>query len=303
MGKQIAVEIAGEETELDKQMTEQIVDPLTHMIRNSVDHGIELPEDRVRAGKSPQGKITLCAYQEGGNVVIEVRDDGRGLDPQRIRQKAITMGLISAEDQLSDSELHELILAPGFSTADKVTDLSGRGVGMDVVKRNVESLNGSVRIESVLGQGTRVFIRLPLTMAIVDGLAAALDEEIYIFPLLSVLESFRPKAADIREIPGKGEVVLVHGRPVRLLRLYQIFNVPACVTDATLGLVVVVEHQGKQLGILVDELLGEMQVVMKNIETNYQKVEGIAAATILGDGQVAFILDVPGLGRLACHSR
>jgi two-component system chemotaxis sensor kinase CheA len=303
MGKQITVEIAGEETELDKQMTEQIVDPLTHMIRNSVDHGIEMPEDRVRAGKSPQGTITLCAYGEGGNVVIEVRDDGRGLDPQRIRQKAIAMGLIGAEDQLTDSQLHELILAPGFSTAEKVTDLSGRGVGMDVVKRNVESLNGSVRIESVLGQGTRIFIRLPLTMAIVDGLAAGLDEEIYIFPLLSVVKSFRPTSEEIRDIPGKGEIVMVQGRPVPLLRLYQTFNVPACVTDPTLGLVVVVEHQGKQFGLLVDELLGEMQVVMKSIETNYQKVDGIAAATILGDGQVAFILDVPGLGRLASGSR
>jgi two-component system chemotaxis sensor kinase CheA len=235
--------------------------------------------------------------------VIEVRDDGRGLDPQRIRQKAIAMELIGADEQLTDSQLHELILAPGFSTAEKVTDLSGRGVGMDVVKRNVESLNGSVRIESGLGQGTRVFIRLPLTMAIVDGLACALADEIYIFPLLSVVKSFRPKASELRDIPGKGEVVMVHGRPVPLLRMYRIFNVPAHVNDPTLGLVVVVEHQGRQIGILVDELLGEMQVVMKSIETNYEKVEGIAAATILGDGQVAFILDVAGLSRLGRYSR
>jgi two-component system chemotaxis sensor kinase CheA len=299
LGKQINVEISGEDTELDKQMIEQIADPLTHMIRNAVDHGIGTPEERQRAGKPPQGTIGLRGYQEGGNVVIEVSDDGHGLDLERLRRKAIGLGLIGADDQLSDSQLRELILAPGFSTAEKVTDISGRGVGMDVVKRNVEALNGSVSIESTLGRGTTFRVRLPLTMAIVDGLAAGINGEIYIFPTLSVLESFRPQAAEVKSIAGRGEVVLVRGRPVPLVRLYRIFHRPAKCTEPTQGLVVIVEHQGKNFGLLVDELLGQTQVVMKSFESNYEKVEGISAATILGDGQVAFILDVPGLSRMA----
>jgi two-component system chemotaxis sensor kinase CheA len=299
LGKQITVELVGEDTELDKQMIEQIVDPLTHMVRNSVDHGIGMPEERQRVGKPAEGKIVLRAYQEGGNVVIEVSDDGRGLDRERIRSKAVSRGLIGAEDVLTDGELYDLVFAPGFSTADKVTDVSGRGVGMDVVKRNVESLHGSVSIESVPGQGSTFRIRLPLTMAIVDGLAVGLNGEIYLLPLLSVLESFRPKAAEVRQVAGRGEVVMVRGRPVPLVRLHRIFHAQARTTDPSEAIVVLVEHQGKRLGLLVDELLGQMQVVMKSIETNYEKVEGISAATILGDGQVAFILDTAGLQRLA----
>jgi len=299
LGKQIAVEISGEDTELDKQMIEQIVDPLTHMVRNSVDHGIGTPEERQRIGKPAEGKLALRAYQEGGNVVIEVSDDGRGLDRERIRRKAITQGLVGADDVLTDAELYDLVFAPGFSTADKVTDVSGRGVGMDVVKRNVEALHGSVSIESVPGQGSTFRIRLPLTMAIVDGLAMGLDGEIYLLPLLSVLESFRPKADEVRSVAGRGEVVMVRGRPVPLVRLHRIFRAQAKSTDPTAAIVVLIEHQGKRFGLLVDELLGQMQVVMKSIEANYEKVEGISAATILGDGQVAFILDTAGLQRLA----
>ena len=231
-------------------------------------------------------------------MVIEVGDDGRGLNLQRIR-KAVQRGLIAADEQPSDQQLRELVLAPGFSTAEKVTDISGRGVGMDVVKRNVEALNGSVSIESVEGRGTTFRIRLPLTMAIVDGLAASLNGEIYIFPTLSVVESFRPKPVEVKRIAGRGEVVLVRGRPVPLVRLHEIFQRPARATDPSQGLVVILEHQGHKLGLLVDELLGQMQVVMKSFEANYQKVAGISAATILGDGQVAFILDVPGLSRIA----
>ncbi|MEN6498549.1 MAG: chemotaxis protein CheA [Thermoguttaceae bacterium] len=297
--KQIAVGIAGEDTELDKQMIEQIGDPLTHLVRNAVDHGIESPQERQAAGKSPEGKIGLRAYHEGGTVVIEVSDDGRGLDRERIHRKAIAQGLVKAEEPLTDEQIHTLIFAPGFSTAEQVTDVSGRGVGMDVVKRNIEALNGSVSIESQRGQGSTFRIRLPLTLAILDGLAVSLNNEIYILPLLAVVESFQPKPDDVKTINGKGEVILVRGKAVPLVRLHRIFHVPAQVTDPTKGLIVILENQGKRLGLLVDELLGQMQVVMKSLEANYQKVEGISGATILGDGHVAFILDVPGLSRLA----
>jgi two-component system chemotaxis sensor kinase CheA len=303
LGKQIAVQITGEDTELDRQMIEQIADPLTHLIRNAVDHGIGTPEERRRSGKPPEGTVGLHAYHEGGNVVIEVSDDGRGLDHECIRRKALAQGLIGPEDDLGETQIHALIFAPGFSTAEKVTDVSGRGVGMDVVKRNIEALNGSVSIESEQGRGSTFRIRLPLTMAILDGLAASLSGDIYIFPLLSVIESLRPQAAEVKTIAGKGEVVMVRGKPVPLLRLHRIFQCPNAIEDPTRGLVVIVEHQGKKIGILVDDLLGQMQVVMKSIETNYEKVEGLSAATILGDGQVAFILDVPGLSRLARPGR
>jgi len=299
LGKQIAVEISGEDTELDKQMIEQIVDPLTHLIRNAVDHGIATPEERGRQGKPPEGKIALRAYHEGGNVVIEVSDDGRGLDREAIRRKAISQGLIGPDEQLPDERIHALIFAPGFSTAEKVTDVSGRGVGMDVVKRNIEALNGSVSIESRQGEGTTFRLRLPLTMAILDGLAVSLSDDIYILPLLSVVESLRPKPEEVKTLVGRGEVILVRGRPVPLVRLHRVFHAPARFTDPTQGLVVITEHLGKEFALLVDDLVEHMQVVMKSLEANYQKVEGISAATILGDGHVAFILDVAGLSRLA----
>jgi two-component system chemotaxis sensor kinase CheA len=299
LGKQISVEIAGEDTELDKQMIEQLGDPLTHLVRNAVDHGIESPEERLAAGKPAEGTIGLRAYQEGGNVVIAVSDDGHGLSRERIRAKALAQGLIKADEPLSDEQIHGLIFLPGFSTAQQVSDVSGRGVGMDVVKRNIEALNGSVAIESEPGRGSTFRIRLPLTMAILDGLAVGLNGEIYILPLLSVVESFQPKASDVKTITGTGEVVLVRGRIVPLVRMHRIFSIAARVTDPTQGLIVIVENRGKKLGLLVDELIGQMQVVMKSLEANYRKVEGVSGATILGDGQVAFILDVPGLGRLA----
>lgn len=299
LGKQITVEISGEETELDKQMIEQLGDPLTHLIRNAVDHGIERPEERLAQGKPAEGTINLRAYHEGGSVVIEIADDGHGLNCERIRKKALAQGLVSPDEQLSDEQIHALIFAPGFSTAEQVTDVSGRGVGMDVVKRNIEALNGSVSIESRPGRGCAFRIRLPLTMAILDGLAVRVSGEIYILPLLSVIESFRPQSGEVKSVVGKGKVLMVRGKPVPLVRLHQMFNTPVSTLEPTQGLVVLVENQGKQLGLLVEELLGQMQVVMKSLEANYQKVEGLSGATILGDGQVAFILDVPGLGRLA----
>jgi two-component system chemotaxis sensor kinase CheA len=299
MNKQIDVVISGEDTELDKQMIEQIADPLTHLIRNAVDHGIESAEQRKASGKPTAGKVGLHAYHEGGSVVIEVSDDGNGLDCRRIREKAVTLGLIDTNASLDEDQINALIFAPGFSTAEKVSDVSGRGVGMDVVKRNIEALNGSVGIESTPGAGSIFRIRLPLTMAILDGLAASLNDDIYIFPLLSVVESFRPNAADVKTVSGKGEVIVVRGKPVPLVRLHRIFNCPSAVTDPSRGLVVIAENQGKQFCVLVDDLLGQKQIVMKSIEANYQKIEGISAATILGDGEVAFVLDVPGLSRLA----
>lgn len=299
MSKQCHVEIIGEDTELDKQMIEQIGDPLVHLVRNAIDHGIETPDVRTAAGKPTEGKIWLRAYHEGGSVVIEVADDGKGLDADRIRRKAVERGLIGADERLSDEQIHQLIFAPGLSTAQTITDVSGRGVGMDVVKRNVESLNGSIAIESTRGVGSTFRVRLPLTLAILDGLSAGLGGQTYIVPLLSVVESFQPKATDLRTIAQRGEVVMVRGRPVPLLRLHQVFATETQITDPTKGLVVVVENQGRWLAILVDELLGQSQVVMKSLETNYEKVEGVSAATILGDGQVAFILDVAGLHRLA----
>jgi two-component system, chemotaxis family, sensor kinase CheA len=299
LGKQIHVDIRGEDTELDKQMIEQITDPLTHLVRNAVDHGMEMPDERLRAGKPVEGKLGLRAYQEGGNVVIEVSDDGRGLDRERIRRKAVGLGLVAGDESLSDEQIHAMILAPGFSTAEKVSDVSGRGVGMDVVKRNIEALNGSLAIESIAGRGTTFQIRLPLTLAIVDGLAAGLNGEIYILPLLSVVESLQPKAHELKSIAGKGEMIVIRGKPLPLIRLHRLFHADAGITDPTRGLVIIVENRGKRLGLLVDELIGQMQVVMKSLEANYQKVEGISAATILGDGQVAFILDVPGLARMA----
>lgn len=299
LGKDIAVEISGEDTELDKQMIEQITDPLTHLVRNAVDHGIETPEERTRVGKPARGRLGLRAYGEGGSVVIEVSDDGHGLDRARIFQKAVKLGLMDAGDSPTDDQVYSLIFAPGFSTAERVTDVSGRGVGMDVVKRNITAMNGSVSIESVPGQGSIFRIRLPLTLAIVDGLAAALDGEIYILPLLSVIESFQPKAHEVKSIAGNNEMVMVRGKPVPLIRLHSVLNTGARVTDPTQGLVILAENQGKRMGLLVDELIGQMQVVMKSLEANYEKVEGISAATILGDGQVAFILDLPGLARMA----
>jgi two-component system chemotaxis sensor kinase CheA len=299
LGKQVALEIIGEETELDKQVIEQISDPLTHLVRNAIDHGIETPEDRRSHGKSEEGTLRLQAFHEGGNVIIDVAEDGRGLNVDKIRAKALSLGLISTNDHLTVEETQALIFRPGFSTADVVSDVSGRGVGMDVVKRNIEALNGSVGILSEVGRGTRFRIKLPLTMAILDGLSVSLNGEIYILPLLSVLESFRPQRGDLRSVLGVGEVVVVRGENVPLLRLHHLFGALAGVTDPTEGLIVIVENQGRKYGLLVDELVGQLQVVMKSVEENYHKIDGISGATILGDGRVALIVDVLGICQLA----
>jgi two-component system chemotaxis sensor kinase CheA len=298
MGKPVELQLYGEETELDKTVVDQLGDPLMHMVRNAIDHGLESPEERQAVGKPVEGHVVLRAYHQGGNVYIELSDDGRGLDRDRILQKAIEKGLVADNQRLSDAEIYSLIFAPGFSTAKTVTDVSGRGVGMDVVRRNVEALQGNILIRTQMGKGTTFTIRLPLTLAIMDGLMVGLGDDIYILPLLSVVESFRPRAADIHLLAGQGEVVRVRDEVVPLLRLYRLLDRPARITDPCAGLVVLVEDQGNKYAILVDELLGQMQAVVKSLDANFRRVEGLAGATILGDGRVAMILDVHGLTQL-----
>ncbi len=299
LGKQVELRISGEETELDKGVVEQIADPLTHLIRNAVDHGIDAPEQRQRAGKPAQGQVSLRAYHQGGSVIIEVADDGRGLDTARIRAKAIERGIVAANDELSAEEIYGLIFRPGFSTADTVTAISGRGVGMDAVKKSVDALHGTVTLESLPGKGTLVRIKLPLTLAILDALLLRVGDQRYVLPLVSIVESIQPRREQVRSLAGNGEVITLRKEPVPLVRLHQLFHIPTEVTDATRGLVVIVEHQGLQLALLVDEILGQQQVVVKSLETNFRKVEGITGATILGDGRAALILDVAGIVQMS----
>ncbi len=304
LGKRVRLDIEGADTELDKGVIEQLGDPLTHLIRNSVDHGIEDPEQRRDVGKREEGVVTLRAFHEGGNVIIEVTDDGKGLDRARIRDKAIAQGLMRSDQALNDEDVYGLIFAPGFSTATVVSDVSGRGVGMDVVKRNVESLNGAITVSSTPGNGSRFRIRLPLTLAILDGLSVQLGREVFIVPLLSIRQSVRPAAEDVRNVlGGRGEVFLLRGEQLPLVRLSRLFSIAGAVEDPTKGIVVVTETDGHRLGLLVDDVLGQQQVVVKSIERNYRKIEAVMGATILGDGRVAFIMDVAELQRIASRRK
>lgn len=291
-GKKIAIQLKGEETELDKTVIERIGDPLTHLIRNAVDHGIELPQERLAQGKPEEGQISLNAFHQGGSIYIEVADDGRGLDRERIIRKAAERGLIADGDALTDDQVYRLIFRPGFSTAEQVTNVSGRGVGMDVVRRNVEELEGSIAIATEVGRGTRFTIKLPLTLAIMDGLSVQVGEEVYIIPLTSIIESIRPKQSDLGSVVGSAEVVSVRGQLLPIVRLYERFGLTARVTDPTQSLLVIVEQEGRRIALLVDELLGQHQAVIKSLETNYHKIPGVSGATIMGDGRVAMILDV-----------
>ncbi len=301
LGKPVELALHGEETELDKTVVDRLGDPLMHMVRNALDHGLESPADRALAGKPADGHLALRAYHQGGNVYIELTDDGRGLDRARLLRKAIEKGIVAEGERLSDAEVYALIFEPGFSTAAGVTDVSGRGVGMDVVRRNVQALQGNILIRTQPGKGTTFTIRLPLTLAIVDGLTVGLGEDVYVLPLLSVIESFRPRPADVRTIAARGEAITVRGEVVPLVRLHQLLDRPCRDSDPCRGLVVLVEDQGKKHAILVDELLGQMQAVVKSLDANYRRVEGFAGATILGDGRVAMILDIHGLVQL--HAR
>ena len=300
LGKKVDFVTVGEATELDKGLVEKITDPLTHLVRNSCDHGVEMPMDRLRAGKSETGTITLSAAHQGGSIVIEVRDDGRGMSREKILTKARERG-IDVSDQMPDSEVWQLIFAPGFSTADVVTDVSGRGVGMDVVKRNITALNGTVEIESTEGQGMKVSVRLPLTLAIMDGMSVGVGDEVYILPLSSVIESFQVKAESVNTVGQGSQLVKVRDEYMPVIELESVFQVPRMELGKSGDIMVVVEADGSRVALLVDELLGQQQVVVKNLESNYRKVPNISGATILGDGKVALILDTGALVRRSRH--
>jgi len=296
LGKRIEFVTHGAATELDKGLIERIVDPLTHLVRNSIDHGIEMPEVRKAAGKSEVGRLSLSAAHQGGNIVIEVNDDGGGLNREKILSKARERGL-PVSDSMPDADVWQLIFAPGFSTADVITDVSGRGVGMDVVKRNITAMGGVVDIRSAKGFGTTISISLPLTLAILDGMSIKVGEEIYILPLGYVVESLQPDPADVKVIAGQGRVVRVRGEYLPLIPLYQMFDIEPRFSDPSQGIIVILESEGKKAALFVDDLVGQQQVVVKNLESNYRKVAGISGATILGDGGVSLIIDVAALLR------
>ena len=298
LDKKINLVTQGEATELDKGLVEKITDPLTHLVRNSLDHGIESPEDRIKAGKSETGTLTLAASHQGGSIVIEVRDDGKGMSREKILSKARERGM-DVSDSMPDSEVWMLIFAPGFSTAEVVTDVSGRGVGMDVVRKNIAALNGTVEIDSVQGVGMRVSIRLPLTLAIMDGMSVGVGDEVYILPLSSVVESFQVNAADVSSVTQGSQLVKVRDEYMPVIELERVFGVPRTESNQRSDIMVVVESDGSRVALLVDELLGQHQVVVKNLESNYRKVPNVSGATILGDGTVALILDTSSLVRRA----
>lgn len=302
LGKQVELTQIGSSTELDKSLIERIIDPLTHLVRNSLDHGIELPEKRLESGKSPVGNLTLSAEHQGGNICIEVTDDGAGLNRERILAKAISQGM-AIHDNMSDDEVGMLIFAPGFSTAEQVTDVSGRGVGMDVVKRNIQEMGGHVEIQSKQGQGTTIRILLPLTLAILDGMSVRVADEVFILPLNAVMESLQPREEDLHPLAGGERVLEVRGEYLPLVELWKVFEVDGAKTEATQGIVVILQSAGRRYALLVDQLIGQHQVVVKNLESNYRKVPGISAATILGDGSVALIVDVSALQGLNREQR
>jgi len=299
LGKDVELVMSGENTEIDKTVIEKISDPLVHLGRNSVDHGIEMPEVRIAAGKPATGIVNLNAFHKGGNIVIEVKDDGKGLDHEILFQKAVEKGVISGDAHLSKEQIFNLIFEPGFSTAEQLSDVSGRGVGMDVVRKNIASLGGSVDISSELGVGSTMTVRLPLTLAILDGQSVAVGNQVYIVPLASIIESMQVNSGMINKMGGQGETFVLRGEYISIVRLGKIFNIDSKAKELEEGLLVVVESEGRLVGIFVDDLLGQQQVVIKSLEANYQKVEGISSATILGDGAVALILDIPSLVRMS----
>lgn len=301
LGKDIDLVLLGEQTELDKTVMEKIGDPLVHLVRNSVDHGIEMPEERRATGKDEMGQITLNAYHQGGNVVIEITDDGKGLNREKLLGKAIENGLVAEKDapHMSDEQVHDLIFQPGFSTAKEVSDVSGRGVGMDVVRRNIQELNGSVEISSKEGEGSRITIRLPLTLAILDGQLVRVGAHTYIFPLVSIVESLQNQEGMLSQVAGGCDVFKLRDEYVPVISLFEIFGIEPESRSIDESLLVVVECDGDKVAIVVDELEAQQQVVIKSLEQNYRRVEGISGATILGDGTVALILDIPGLVKLA----
>lgn len=294
LGKKVEFVTNGAATELDKSLIERIVDPLTHLVRNSIDHGIEQPDVRRGKGKSEIGRLSLSASNRGGNIVIEVTDDGGGLNRDRILNKAKQNGL-PVSDSMPDNEVWQLIFAPGFSTADVVTDVSGRGVGMDVVKRNVSAMGGSIEIKSAEGYGSTISISLPLTLAILDGMSVSLGSNIYVIPLNLIVETMQPRMEDIKTVTGEGLMVHVRGEYLPIIPLYALFNQDTEIMHPTEGVLVILEAEGKKAALFVDGLVGQQQVVIKSLETNFKKIHGVSGATIMGDGSVALILDVPAI--------
>jgi two-component system chemotaxis sensor kinase CheA len=299
LGKQVELVLRGENTELDKGVIEKLTDPLTHIIRNSIDHGIELPAERIAAGKPAMGTVRMSAFHQGGRIVVEISDDGKGLSRERILAKAREQGM-AVTDDMPDSEVWLLIFMPGFSTAEAVTDLSGRGVGMDVVRRNITSIGGRIEIKSLAGQGTHIVIRLPLTLAILDGMIVEVDKVHYVVPLTYIVESLQLKDEHIYSMSGSNSAVIrVRDEYLPLLSLHSLLNLDAAPPPAVGGLVLILEAEGKSFALQVDELVGQQQVVIKSLEQNFRRVDGITGATIMGDGSVALILDVDALPRLA----
>jgi two-component system chemotaxis sensor kinase CheA len=298
-GKDVRFVGVGEDTEIDRNMVEGINDPLVHMMRNCVDHGIESPEAREAAGKPRQGTVTLRACHAAGSVVIEVSDDGKGIDAAKVRAKAVERKLIDPNKELSPAEVYELIFLPGFSTADKVTDVSGRGVGMDVVKKNIEAMRGRVDIQSEAGNGSRFTIRMPLTLAIIDGMLLKVGAENYILPTLAIKHAIQPDAKSLSTVVGRGEMVTLRGQIIPVFRLYRLFGVQGAKEDPSQGLLIVVEHEGLKVALLADALLGQQQVVIKSVGTALGQVDGVSGASIMGDGRVGLILDVAGIMRIA----
>ncbi|WP_241610534.1 chemotaxis protein CheA [Rosenbergiella epipactidis] len=292
LGKKVELTLQGGSTELDKSLIERIIDPLTHLVRNSLDHGVESAEKRRAAGKSAEGNLVLSAEHRGGSICIEVTDDGAGLDLDRIYQKALSSG-IAVHDSMSPEEIAQLIFAPGFSTAEQVTDVSGRGVGMDVVKRNIQDMGGHVEIATQPGKGTTIRILLPLTLAILDGMSVKSGNEVFIVPVNAVMESLQPRKSELKYLAGGERVLEVRGEYLPLISLANIFDIDGARKDPTEGIVIILQNAGKRFALLVDYLMGQHQVVVKNLESNYRRVQGISAATIMGDGSVAFIVDVP----------
>jgi len=305
-GKNIELVLQGEDTELDRKVVEDINDPLMHMVRNSVDHGIESPARRAAAGKPAQATLRLSASHEGGNVVIEIADDGAGLDTDRILAKAVANGLAAPGAQLAPTDIHQMIFQPGFSTAEKVTEISGRGVGMDVVRRNIDALRGRIDIHTARGQGTTFSIRLPLTLAIVDGIIVAVGHERFVIPAFAVRESLRPKADQIHSVYGQPCMVQVRDRLIPSLHLGDLFGIPGAQHDLTSATVVVLEDNGRPTALIVDELIGKQEVVIKSLGSTFESVRGVAGGAILGDGRVGLILDAGGLagllGKNATHN-
>lgn len=299
LDKKIELVMSGENTELDKTVMEKIGDPLVHLIRNSIDHGIETPDVRLAKGKDETGTVNLNAYHQSGNIVIEIKDDGAGLNTEKILKKAKDNGLVSQDAVLSQEQIFDLIFHAGFSTADQVSDLSGRGVGMDVVRSNIAALNGSIEVSSEVDKGTRFVIRLPLTLAILDGQLVRVSDQIFIFPLVSIVESIQTDDRAVNNVGGNSDVLKLRDEYVPILQLSDVFNVETDPKNLTDQIIVVVEADGEKSGVVVDELLGQQQVVIKSLEENYKKVEGISGATILGDGTVALIIDISGLAKMS----